>query len=354
MPSFSRRRVSDSSEFRLIQAIRRQSTGPPDPTLLQGIGDDAAVLACIPNEHLLVSTDLMIEGIHFDLRRTSLKDVGYKATIANLSDMAGMGGIPRFALTSVAIPLDYSLTDVRSLYRGLLSCCRQYNTQLIGGDTSSSKHGLFLGITILGTVEPTGALLRDGAQIGDRIYVTGTLGDSWAGLKLLLSQRKPPPSSLGKRTVQYLINRHLRPTPRIDIGRGLSTQQLATAAIDLSDGLSGDLAHVCRASKVGATLEETRIPVSPQCRSFAKIRHLDPISIALTGGEDYELLFTVPAQCQPALEEFRKHTNAPISCIGTIEPLKSGLRIQLANGSFRPIVPTSYDHFRKKNTTRNV
>jgi thiamine-monophosphate kinase len=296
----------------------------------------------------------MIEGIHFDLKLTSFQEIGYRATIANLSDIAAMGGIPRYVLTSVAIPPTYSLKDVRALYRGLLSCCHQYTLQLIGGDTSASKKGMFLGITILGTVENSGALPRSGAKIGDKIYTTGTLGDSWAGLKLLMSRGKPSTHRLGKRISQFLIHRHLRPTPRIDIGRWLSTHRLATAAIDLSDGLSGDLAHLCRESGVGAMLEESKIPISPECRSFAQNRHLDPTSIALEGGEDYELLFTVPAQRQTQLEEIENDFEVPITSIGTVESPKYGMRLKLANGSYRPILETSYDHFRKKKKNRTV
>jgi len=352
MPSSYRRRVSDNSEFRLIQTIRRQSTGPNHSSLLKGIGDDAAIIQFIQNEHLLVSTDLSIEGIHFDLNLTSFHEIGYRATIANLSDIAAMGGIPRYVLTSVAIPPHYSLTDIRAMYRGLLSCCKKYNLQLIGGDTSASKKGMFLGITILGTVERSGALPRCGAKIGDKIYTTGTLGDSWAGLKLLLSRKKQSKTRIEKRISQFLINRHLRPTPRIDIGRWLSTHRLATAAIDLSDGLSGDLAHICRESGVGAIIDAQKIPISPQCRSFARHRYLDPTSIALEGGEDYELLFTVPAQYQTELEEIENDYGVQITSIGTVEPRKFGMRLKLANGSYRPIVQTSYDHFgKKKNRT---
>jgi thiamine-monophosphate kinase len=351
MPSSHQRRVSDSTEFQLIQAIRRQSTGPHHSSLLKGIGDDAAILQFIQNEHLLVSTDLMIEGIHFNLKVASFQEIGYRAIIANLSDMAAMGGTPRYVLTSVAVPTSYSLSDVRSMYDGLLSCCHEYGLQLIGGDTSASKKGMFLGITILGTVETSKALLRSGAKIGDKIYTTGTLGDSWAGLNLLTNRKKQPQPLLGRRISQFLINRHLRPTPRVVVGRSLSHHHLATAAIDLSDGLSGDLAHLCRESGVGAMLDETQIPISPQCRSFACNRGLDPISIALEGGEDYELLFTVPLRYQTNLEDLQKDFEVQITPIGTVKPRKFGMRLKLANGSYRPIVPTSYDHFRQKKHT---
>ena len=349
MPSSNQRPLSDSSEFRLIQAIKRQSSiGPGYSSLLKGIGDDAAIIQFIQNEHLLVSTDLCIEGIHFDLKLTSFREIGYRAIIANLSDIAAMGGIPRYVLTSVAIPSTSSLTNVQALYRGLLSCCHQYKLQLIGGDTSASKKGMFLGVTILGTVESSGALPRDGAKIGDHIYITGTLGDSWAGLKLLHKKRNHPTHHLEKRISQFLINRHLRPTPRIDIGRWLSTHRLATSAIDLSDGLSGDLGHICQESGVGAMIDATKIPISAQCRSFARRKHLNPTTIALEGGEDYELLFTVPAHYQTQLQEIESLYGVQITSIGTITPRKCGMRIKVGNGSSHPLVPTSYDHFRKK------
>ena len=348
MPSSHRRRISESSEFRLIQAIKRQSAGPNLPSLLKGIGDDAAIVQFTKNKDLLISTDLMVEGIHFDLKLTSFQELGYRATCANISDIAAMGGTPRYVLTSVALPPTFSLNNLRSLYRGLLSCCHQYQMRLIGGDTSASKRGVFLGITILGTVGTHEALPRCGAKIGDKIYTTGTLGDSWAGLRLLSSRRKPSKRHLGKRISQFLINRHLRPTPRIDIGRWLSTNRLATAAIDLSDGLSGDLTHLCQESGVGALIDETKLPISPQCHAFACERRLNPISVALEGGEDYELLFTVPAQYQTKLKEIQNNFDVQITSIGTVKPRKFGMRLKSADGSYRPLVQTSYDHFRKK------
>ena len=348
MPSSHRRRLSDSSEFRLIQAIRQQFSGPQHSSLVTGIGDDAAIIRFIQNEHLLISTDLMIEGIHFDLKLTTFRDIGYRATIANLSDIAAMGGVPRYILTSLAIPPTYGLRDLRAMYHGILSCCRQYNLQLIGGDTSGSKKGMFLGMTILGIVENSKALRRSGAKIGDRIYTTGTLGDSWAGLKLLLGRGTPPRSVREKGTSQFLINRHRRPTPRLDIGRCLLTQKLATAAIDLSDGLSGDLAHLCQESGVGVLIDGTQLPISPPCQSFARQRKLDPISLALEGGEDYELLFTAPAQSQSQLQHIQNKFDVLITPIGTIKPRRFGMRITMPNGSSRPIAQTSYNHFRKK------
>lgn len=350
MPPSTRRRVSQVSEFQLIKAIARQSPAPNGSSLLKGIGDDAAIIHSLSNANLLVSTDLLVEGIHFDRKLASFHDIGHRAIIANLSDIAAMGGIPQYVLTAVAIPSHYSLSHFRALYRGLLSSCRQHNVRLIGGDTSASRQGLFLGITILGTVERTKALQRSGAKIGDYIYATGTLGDSWAGLNLLQKKSKTPTQRLEKRIAKFLIGRHLRPTPRLDIGRWLSSNRLATAAIDVSDGLSGDLGHLCRESGVGALIEAARIPISSQCTTFARNVNLDPISIALQGGEDYELLFTVPTRQQQTLEGFVKRHGLKVTPIGTVQPRPFGMRIKMEDGSLKKLIQTSYDHFRKRTT----
>ena len=354
MPFSSQRRLSDFTEFRLIQDIQRRLPDQEHASLLKGIGDDAAIIQSHHNEHWLISTDVLVEGTHFDLKLTSFQDMGYRAGIANLSDIAAMGGIPRYVLTTLAIPPHYSLSDIRAMYRGLLSSCHEYKIHLIGGDTSASKKGMFLGITILGTVERSRALLRGGAQIGDKIFTTGTLGDSWAGLKLLQSRSPKTDRPLGSRVSRFLINRHLRPTARIDIGRWLSTHQLATAAIDLSDGLSGDLAHLCRESSVGALIDASKIPISPQCRTFARHQNLDPTTIALEGGEDFELLFTVPESYQHHVEKIGLRHGAPITSIGTIESRKFGMKIKFADGSTRKIQETSFDHFRKKKKHSSV
>ena len=244
--------------------------------------------------------------------------------MANVSDIAAMGGRPRYLLTAIAIPPSYALSDIRAMYRGLLAGCNRYKVQLIGGDTSASKSGMFLGITILGTVAPSKALERGGAKIGDRVYTTGTLGDSLAGLTLLRNHKKKSGRHLEGRISKYLINRHLRPTPRIEIGQWLSSHELASAAIDVSDGLSGDLAHLCRESGVGVMIDETKIPISPQCQSLAHLMNLDPTSLALEGGEDYELLFTAPAgEPRKDLSRLKKRFDVPVTLIGTIASRKN-------------------------------
>ena len=340
-----RRLLLDCGEFRAIDAIRRRF-GQVRQAVFKGIGDDAAVLPSCPHSHLLISTDLLIQGIHFDLRFESFRDVGYRAAVANLSDIAAMGGLPQYLLVALAIPGTYAESDFFDLYDGIMAPCQEYGVKLIGGDTSASQQNLFLAITIIGKVESDRALGRDGAQLGDLIYVTGTLGNSNAGLHILQTKGKKIKQGLTSQTIRFLTNRHLYPTPRIKVGRLLSTNRLATAAIDLSDGLSGDLRHLCQESKVGAEIDETKLPLSQPYRAYTTIKGLDPIKLALQGGEDYELLFTVSSRNQPRLERHMKKIGDQATHIGIIKPQRSGIRLKLKDGSYREIPKSGYEHFR--------
>ena len=348
MPSTYRRSLSDFSEFQLIHALTGKNSYLQDPSLLKGIGDDTAIVQPTPDQDWLVSTDLLVEGIHFDRTMTSFQSIGHRAVIANLSDIAAMGGLPRYLLTAIAIPPSQAFSELRAVYRGILAACKRYQVQLIGGDTSASKTGLFLGMTILGTVARSKALLRGGAKIGDGVYTTGTLGDSLVGLKLLRCNKKKSRLTINAKISRYLIDRHIRPTPRIEIGQWLSSKGLATAAIDLSDGLSGDLTHLCRESGVGVMIDATKIPLSPQCQSFARLMNLDPLSLALEGGEDYELLFTAPKESHGGLQQIKKRFDVPVTLIGNIAPKKSGMRLKHPNGKTQRLVTTSYNHFQQK------
>ena len=351
MPPSQRRRLSDFSECQLVQTLTRSFGYSQDSSIIKGIGDDAAIIRSSKHHHWLVSTDLLLEDIHFDLRFTSFFDIGYRAAVANLSDIAAMGGTPQYLLIALAIPSHHSRLDLQALYRGLRSSCQLHHVRLIGGDTSASSKGIFISITVIGTVEPKKALQRSGAHIGDHIYTTGTLGDSSAGLELLLKKTRQPTLSVNDRNSRFLITRHLRPTARIDIGRFLSTNQLATAAIDLSDGLSGDLNHLCQESRVGALIDAATIPTSSPYKAFTHQRGHDPIHMALRGGEDYELLFTVPERYRTKFTRLVKRKNLNITKIGVIQSKKFGIQLKLANGTFRQIIVNSYDHFRKKKST---
>jgi len=333
---------STLAEFRLIEDLRRRF-GRTKHGVVRGIGDDTAIVHPSAGNDLLLTTDLVTEGVHFRLKTATLRDIGYKAAVANLSDIAAMGGSPEYILVAVAIPPRYTPRSIKQLYRGLMEACRPHGVQLIGGDTSSSAYGLFLSITVAGRVPRGRALTRAGARIGDLIYVTGTLGDSLAGLQLLDAVRGREKLSLRARS--FLTSRHRRPTARIETGRILTRHGLATAAIDVSDGLSGDLSHICTQSEVGAELNAASLPLSSACRAFAAAQGASGLRLALQGGEDYELLFTVPASAQARVERLGRRADCLWTCIGVIRPQSFGLRVRDRDGILRRLPVTSYQHF---------
>jgi thiamine-monophosphate kinase len=336
-------------EFDLIRTLHRRH-GRHTPSMIQGIGDDAAVITSQADQWTVLTTDLLTEGIHFDLRTATMADIGFRAAVANLSDIAAMGATPQYLLAALAIPRTGSRLHVLQLYRGMMAACRPHHVQLIGGDTSGSGGGWFLSLTLIGTVPPRKALFRSGARIGDHLYVTGSIGDALAGLRLL---NEPPPrvkrhlrtAALSTRHRKFLIGRHLRPTARIAEGRWLSTHRFATSAIDISDGLSGDLRHICEESQVGVELDLGALPLSTACRAYATSRKLDPVDLALTGGEDYELLFTVSPRQRSRLERSAVERGFSLARIGTIHPFRFGIQALSPHGRRHRLANTSYEHF---------
>jgi thiamine-monophosphate kinase len=345
------RRQAKSSlhEFALIRELQhRFAHGASE--LVQGIGDDAAIVASSTSTWWHVTTDLLAEGIHFDIQSATPESIGYRAAMANLSDIAAMGAVPRFLLISLAIPKHLKQSHIYTLYAGLMKACRRHDVALIGGDTSASKAGLFLNITLMGTTTGRRALFRHGAKVGDQIYVSGTLGDSLAGLRLLAN--KPTTRSSRKRGIalspshrRFLIGRHFHPTARVAEGQWLNHERLATAAIDLSDGLSGDLRHLCEASRVGAEIEIDKLPLSAACRAYGRAFGVSPIQLALTGGEDYELLFTASPSHREKIEQQARTRGYRVTCIGTIRPKRFGIRMS-SDGRTQPLPVTSYEHFK--------
>lgn len=336
--------LSELGEFQLIQSIARGFPSRGLPPLI-GIGDDAAILSNPSPAHLVISTDLLIEGVHFSRVTASLYDIGYKAAVANLSDVAAMGAIPTYILVAVAIPSHLKYRDWKELYRGLSVPCKAHGVQLVGGDTSASRSALFLAITILGKVEPNRGLTRSGAKEGEIIYVSGSLGNSAAGLACLTGHLSQSKHSIRGQPIKFLTRRHLRPTPRIELGRLLSSHRLASAALDLSDGLSGDLWHLCKQSRVGALIQEASLPISRHLKAYAAQRNVDPLTWALHGGEEYELLFTVPSKKQRRLELAAKQRRISVTPIGVITSRRSGLRIAHQDGTIQTLLPQSYVHF---------
>jgi len=340
----SRRTVSDLGEFELLKTIQQDlvDCSLPSP---RGIGDDAAIVTPTSGNEWLVSKDLLLEGIHFDSRYASYREIGYKSAAVNISDMAAMGGTPQYLLIGLAVPPSHPLVQVRALYRGLRDICRTFRIAVIGGDTCASKTDVCISITIIGKVKAGHALCRIGAHVGDQIYVTGTLGDSAAGLRLLQDNASRYTGQLPKSVVRFLIQRHLHPTPQVHLGQILAKRRLATAAIDLSDGLSGDLHHLCQASHVGADIEMSNIPISTQCAAYISYSRDSQMKISLASGEDYQLLFTVSPKNQKRLERIAIRLGHLITRIGTIRPSQQGRHILLEDGARQALPQNSYDHF---------
>ena len=346
MPHSRSRRPAPLAEFQLIETLHRRY-GTTGPNVVRGIGDDAAVVTPIKGHQLVLTTDLLVEGVHFDHKTVTFQDIGYKAAVASLSDVAAMGAKPDYLLVSIAIPSSRTASDIQRLYRGLMLACRPHGVELIGGDTSASLQGLFINIVLIGNIKAGRALTRDGAQVGDLLYVTGTLGDSLAGLKLISIRNETKGTVVDHRpgSAQGLIRRHLRPTPRVTVGQLLSGQRLATSAIDLSDGLSGDLRHICEQSHVGAEIEADALPISSALRQYADRNAVDSVDIALQGGEDYELLFTVAPRHRKKVEQLGGQVDCGLACIGTIKSEAYGLRITDHAGSVRRLPMLGYQHF---------
>ncbi|MDR3119639.1 MAG: thiamine-phosphate kinase [Mediterranea sp.] len=292
-----RTEIASLGEFGLIRRLT-QDIKPKNKSTKYGVGDDAAVLS-YPDKEILVSTDLLMEGVHFDLTYVPLKHLGYKAAAVNFSDIYAMNGTPRQITVSVAISKRFSVEDLEELYAGINLACKRYNVDIIGGDTSSSLTGLAISITCIGEGKKDHIVYRNGAKENDLICVTGDLGSAYMGLQLLErekavfnGQQKAQPDFEGK---EYLLERQLKPEPRADIIKRLAEATIVpTAMIDISDGLSSELIHICTQSNAGCRVYEEHIPIDYQTAVMAEKFNMNLTTCAMNGGEDYELLFTVP------------------------------------------------------------
>jgi thiamine-monophosphate kinase len=325
-------------ETALILALSRRFGAPP-PEVVLGIGDDCAAIALDGDRYLLWTVDTLVEGVHFDLAYTSLAQVGWKALAVNLSDIAAMGGEPRYALLSLGWPKARDHALALELAEGLAQAGRDYGVAVIGGDTVASPE-LSVTITVTGLVPANEMLRRAGARVGDRIYVTGPLGESAAGLEVLRRGL-----ALAPNLTAALAQAHLKPRPQLQAGRVLAREGLASAAIDLSDGVATDLFHLCRESGVGARIPADLVPVSPRVQAALPILQRHPLDLALKGGEDYQLLFTSPPEQAGAL-------GPAFSRAGLPEPLflgeifaGAGVTLSTAQGE-EDISGQGFDHFR--------
>lgn len=322
-------KLSDLGEFGLIERLRALVGEAPDGEFW--VGDDAAVLRA-PAGTILFTADLLVEGVGFDLQLTGPEDLGYKAIAVNISDVAAMGGTPRRALVSLGVRPGIELEWLEALYTGMRECSDEFAMAVVGGDVSRSDC-LVLSVAMIGN--PAGRLVveRRGARAGDVVCVTGTLGASAAGYRLLRSGSQERPD---------LVKAHLRPTPRVREVEALR-RSLPSAMIDISDGFAADLGHICDESKVGVVVDAARLPMV----DLAGIEiDRDPLELALGGGEDYELCFTIPeSRAAAAASEVENQTGTKVSMVGEVVPADKG-RMLVKDGEREPLEAVGWDHLK--------
>lgn len=337
-----RTEISQYGEFGLIDFL----TGKielKNASSKVGVGDDAAVInydGC----DTLVTTDLLLEGIHFDLSYVPLKHLGYKAAVVNISDICAMNGRPRQLVVSIGLSKRFSVEDVAEIYQGLQAACDYYGVDLVGGDTSSSLTGLVLSLTCLGEVEKSKAVLRSGAKQNDLICVSGNLGAAYMGLQLLEREKRVfqgekdfNPDFEGK---EYLLERQLRPEARKDIVEKMAEMGIVpTAMMDISDGLSSDILHICKQSRCGCRIYEDKLPIDYQTAALCEEMNMNLTTAALNGGEDYELLFTVPLSLHERIDEWKD-----VRIIGYICSQEEGAKLVSRDGNEFDIIAQGWKH----------
>ncbi len=338
-----RTEINQLGEFGLIEQLTK-SFPLQNKSSLRGVGDDAAV---IDNQEFMtvVSTDMLVEGIHFDLMYTPLKHLGYKSVVVNLSDIYAMNAIPKQITVSIATSNRFSVEALQELYEGIQAACEKYNVDLIGGDTSASNKGMIISVTAIGQGEKDKLAYRNGAKVGDLICITGDVGGAYLGLQLLEREKQiylsNPEVQPDLEEQSYLVGRQLKPEARKDIIEAFAKNELIpTAMIDISDGVASDLFHICKQSNVGAYLEESGVPIHPDAQLMALRFKLDPITCALNGGEDYELLFTIDPKDVDKIKYL-----PDIYIAGEITDVKDGIKLHTKGGNIHDIKAQGWTHF---------
>lgn len=338
----SRTAISELGEFGLIShltanfKITRKST-------VKGIGDDAAVIAPEKGSEIVVTTDMLVEGVHFDLSYMPLKHLGYKAVVVNLSDIYAMNAQASQITVSIALSNRFPVEAVEALYSGIETAARIYNIDVVGGDTTSSTSGLVISITAIGMADKKNITYRNGASENDLLVVTGDLGAAYLGLQVLEREKKVfevnPNAQPDLEPYTYLVERQLKPEARKDIPKLLADLGvLPTSMIDISDGLSSEILHLCEQSKVGCNLYEEKIPLDPQVISTCEEFNLDSTTIALSGGEDYELLFTLKQEDFPKIKG-----NPNLTVIGHITARKEGAHLITRANTKIPLIARGWN-----------
>ena len=340
----TRTELSALGEFALIERLSH-NVQQYHPETRKGIGDDAAVLDLGGDQLTVITTDMLLEGVHFDLSYTPLPHLGYKAVAVNVSDVAAMNAIPKQITVSIAVSNRFSVEALEALYAGIKSACAEYKVDLVGGDTTASRTGLVISVTAVGQVEKDKVVYRSGAKPSDIICVTGDLGAAYVGLQIMerekqvyLANPDMQPQFEGK---DYLLGRQLKPTARMDVIYELrDLGVLPTAMMDVSDGLASEILHICKQSGVGATLFEDKLPIDGVTYTTAGEMQLDPTTCALNGGEDYELLFTIG---QDQYEKLKNHPD--VFFIGYINESSKGINLITKNENRVPVKAQGWIHF---------
>ncbi len=331
--------MRDVGEFGFIRDLRTRLASR-NPFVVLGAGDDAAILRPTPGREMVFTTDLMVEGRHFDLKTMTPRQLGVKSMAVNLSDCAAMGAQPKACVVSLGAPKTFPYKKIMSFCDGLVQGGRPFGCLVVGGDTVGSDK-LVVNVAMLGEVEKGKALRRDEAKEGDVLFVTGTLGDSGGGWHSLSH-----PGQKAKEARPILHQRHLAPVPRCQVGRLLVRAGFSRCAIDISDGLSSEVNHLCEESGVGAEVHAQAIPLSSALSYYCREMRLDPLTFALDGGEDYELLFTAPvSKAAKILGRIAVSTGVRVTPIGRIVSAQKGIRFIDEKGRRRPLKAKGFDHF---------
>ncbi len=337
--------LSEVGEFDLISQLTKDFKIENKSTQ-KGIGDDAAVLSY--SDQVLVSTDMLVEGVHFDLAYVPLKHLGYKAAVSNFSDVYAMNGIAKQITVSLAVSSRFPLEALIELYQGIRLACEQYGVDLIGGDTSSSTKGMMISITVLGEAKQADVVYRNTAQTNDIVCVTGDLGAAYMGLQLLEREKNifhaAPEIQPKLEGYDYILQRQLKPEARLDVIEMFAEIGVKPhAMIDISDGLSSEILHICKQSEKGCKLYEEKIPVAPETIRMAEELNMDPVVAAMNGGEDYELLFTIS---EPDFQKIKQ--SADITAIGYIAEASAGVDLIAMDGVEVPIVAQGWNTMQHK------
>jgi len=341
--SNQRTEIASLGEFGLIDHLTKNNEIKQSSTILS-IGDDAAVI-----DHggmqTVISTDLLVEGIHFDLSYTPLKHLGYKSVVVNISDIYAMNATPTQIVLSIAISNKFSVEALDEFYEGVYAACEKYNVDLVGGDTTTSQRGFVISVTAIGEVAQNKFVKRDGAKPNDLICVSGDLGAAFLGLTILERERKIFEQTGAQPDLEnqtYIVGRMLKPEARKDVVNYFAEHNIMpTSMMDISDGLSSELLHICKQSNVGCVLHEEKIPFNEDMKDFAYKLELDPTACALSGGEDYELLFTISQADYEKINE-----NNGLSVIGYITEASEGKNIITRGGNKHELVAQGWNHLK--------